>query len=149
MPAVPATNDALSRVVTTLESSLPMYLADSGLQTYPGADEIRAALARLVEEQRGIVGRAGAILDEREAVVPRPAYPMSFTALHDTDLRHLLPRIIMGLRRQADACASIAASAERIDAAAAELGTEAAVSTRRHLEGLERLVARPASATTP
>ena len=68
-----ATTDHLSQLVMTLESSLPMYLVDSGVQTYPGGDDIRDAVSRLVDEQRAIVARSAAILEERE-VAPPPLF---------------------------------------------------------------------------
>ncbi|HBB74866.1 MAG TPA: hypothetical protein DC048_10515 [Planctomycetaceae bacterium] len=137
-----ATTDHLSQLVMTLESSLPMYLVDSGVQTYPGGEDIRDAVSRLVDEQRAIVARSAAILEEREVAPPRHAYPLSFTALHDVDLGHLLPRLIADLRRQAEGCAAIAAAASKRDAAASSLAEEAAASARRHGESLERLARR-------
>jgi len=142
MPAAPAPPDPLSRLVTTLESSLPMYLADSGLQTYPGDPEIRGAVADFVADARGILARAVPILDARETPLPRPAYPLSYTALHDLDLAHLLPRLSLDLRRRAEACAAIAAGS---DATAAELGGEAEAIVRRHAATLERLAGRSAA----
>lgn len=139
MPAASTASDALFRLVSALESSLATYLVDSGLQTYPGAASIRDAVADLVAEQRGVVARAVTILEDREVALPRPCYPMSFTALHDVDLRYLLPRVVADQRGRADACAAIETGAERGDAAAMELATEAAALTRRHLELLERL----------
>lgn len=143
-----ATTDHLSELVMTLESSLPMYLVDSGVQTYPGADDIREAVARLVDEQRDIVARSAVLLEEREVPLPRHAYPLSFTALHDIDLRHLLPRLVADLRRQAEGCAAIAAAAARRDAAASSLADEAAASARRHGESLARLDRRATAPTT-
>lgn len=142
MPIATASSAALVRLVNTLESSLPMYLAASGIQTYPGAEEIRASVMRLVAEQKRIAGEALTVLDEREVAPPRPFYPLSYTALHDLELQHLLPRLVSDLRRQAEACDGIAAAAEGTDAAAATLAAEAATVTRHHLDLLDRL-ARP------
>jgi hypothetical protein len=44
MTSTSAPSDPLARLVATLESSPAMYLADSGLASYPGASEIRAAI---------------------------------------------------------------------------------------------------------
>jgi hypothetical protein len=145
MPAASTASDALFRLVSTLESSLATYLVDSGLQTYPGAASIRAAVGDLVVEQRGVIGRAVTILEEREVALPRPFYPMSYTALHDVDLRYLLPRVVADQRGRADACAAIETGADRGDAAAAQLATEATALTRHHLERLERLMHEPAA----
>lgn len=148
-PAAAESSAALVRLVTTLESSLPMYLAASGIQTYPGADALRTALVRLVEEQKHIVGQAATVLDEREIASPRPFYPLAYTALHDIELRHLLPRLIAELRRQAEACDAIAGEAAGSDASAATLARDAAAVTRRHLRLLDELArgSAPASAS--
>jgi len=130
--------DLLARLVATLESSLVMYLADSGIGSYPGSAAVRQALADLVRDQRGVVGRATELLEDREIPPPRAAYPLSFTGLHDVDLRHLLPRITADLARQADACDTIARAAIGTDAAAATLAAAAAATTRQHAEQLSR-----------
>jgi hypothetical protein len=134
---VPA-SDLLARLVATLESSLVMYLADCGIGSYPGPAAIREALADLVRDQRGVMGRASELLEEREIPAPRAAYPLSFTGLHDIDLRHLVPRITADLARQADACDAIARAAAGTDAAAATLAAAAAATTRQHAERLGR-----------
>jgi hypothetical protein len=144
MPPASVTPDALYRLVATLDSSLATYLVDSGIQTYPGAAAIRDAVADLVAEQRGVVARAVTILEDRQVALPRPYYPMSFTALHDVDLRSLLPRLMADQRGRAAACSAIETGSGRDDAAAVELATEAAALTRRHLDHLERLATAPA-----
>lgn len=142
MPVVAApASDLLARLVATLESSLVMYLADCGIGSYPGPAAVRESLADLVRDQRGVMGRASELLGEREIPPPRTAYPLSFTGLHDVDLRHLVPRITAELARQADACDAIAHAATGTDAAAATLAAAAAATARRHAELLPRLAA--------
>jgi hypothetical protein len=130
--------DLLARLVATLESSLVMYLADCGIGSYPGPAAVREALADLVRDQRGVVGRASELLADREIPPPRVEYPLSFTGLHDVDLRHLVPRITADLARQADACDAIARAAAGTDAAAATLAAAAAANARQHAERLAR-----------
>lgn len=142
MPSVVApASDLLARLVATLDSSLVMYLADSGIGSYPGPAAVREALGDLVRDQRGVVGRARELLEDREIPPPRAEYPLSFTGLHDVDLRHMLPRITAGLARQADECDAIARAASGTDAAAATLAAAAAASTRQHAERLRQLAA--------
>jgi len=105
MPGTPRrkaamTNSVLSRLIDLLGSSLPAYIADSGIWSYPGAEQIKLALADCVGDQRSIAERAGMLLVERNATPPRPIYPIAFTALHDLDLHSLLPRILGALRRE-------------------------------------------------
>lgn len=90
----------LADLCDTLGSSLHSYLAAAGVWTFPGDESIKLALVDLVTDQRSIADRAGRILEERGELVPRPAYPISFTATHDVDLGAMLPRVLAGLRRQ-------------------------------------------------
>ncbi|NBW85860.1 MAG: hypothetical protein EBR23_03270 [Planctomycetia bacterium] len=136
-----ATTDLLVQLLRTLEFSPAMYLAESGIWSYPGDEALKSALADLVGDQKSISARAGAILENREVSLPRVAYPLSYTAWHDLDLRYLMTRVIDRLRGQAAECDALAAAAGD-DAAAAELATEAMHSARRHADALEQSVAR-------
>ncbi|MCE2726636.1 MAG: hypothetical protein LW698_07635 [Planctomycetaceae bacterium] len=137
MPSV----DPLRRLAAALESSLAMYVADSGIWSYPGPEEIKLALADLVGDHKSLLDRAGAVLADREVAAPRTAYPLSFTAGHDLDLRFLLPRIIAGLDAQARVCDEVAAAGGD-DATAAQLARETVETNRRHADQLRQLVAK-------
>lgn len=139
------TTSPLSRLVSTLGSSLAMYVSDAGIWTYPGAEEIKLALADLADDHRSLVERAGAALEERGVEVPRPVYPIQFTATHDLDLRTLLPRIIAGLKAILGDLDGVAAGAAT-DPQAEDLLREAATSTRTHIDALEQVLARPRAA---
>jgi hypothetical protein len=132
----------LSRLVASIQPSLLMYLGDSGIWSYPGAESVKLALADAVDDLKNVVERATTILDEREAAVPqRAAYPLSFTALHDIDLSNLLPRVIESLRRQFADLDALTGPTDT-DAAAADLVADAKQSTRQHLDVLEQLAAK-------
>ncbi len=136
MPAI----DQLARLVAVLDSSAVMYLADCGLTTYPGPDDVRRVLGDLAAAHKDVVARAAEILADREVAVPRPGYPLAFTGWHDSDLAALMPRLLDGLRRQLGELDCIAATQD--DAAARELATQAAATTRRHTDRLADLAAR-------
>lgn len=131
--------DPLSRLLDVLQPSLAMYLADSGIWSYPGQESVKLALADLVGDHRSLVGRVAMQLEERGIAPSSPAYPITFTGCHDVDIRSLLPRVVAGLRGQVAACeAIVAASAD--DAVAAELAREAMASTRAHVDVLEQVM---------
>jgi hypothetical protein len=132
--------------VSLLGSSLALYVADAGIWTYPGAEEIKLALADLADDHRSLIDRAGAVLEDRGADVPRHPYPIQFTATHDLDLRALLPRIVAGLESQAAALENTAAAGG--DAEETGLVGEALTSTRAHLNDLRQLLARPRDASS-
>jgi len=132
--------DRLIELLRVLQPSLAMYVADCGIWSYPGPEEIRLALADLVGEQRNVMDRAALILEEREVAVPKNAYPISFSGWHDVDLRHMLPRIVAGLERQQPELERIAATPD--DAAAAGLAAEALKSARHHVEALKTIAAK-------
>ncbi len=134
--------DPLCRLVASIQPSMLMYLGDSGIWSYPGAESLKLALADAVDDLKNVVERATTILDDRETAVPqRAAYPLSFTALHDIDLSSLLPRVIDGLKRQFADLDGLTGPAGT-DAAAADLVTDAKQSTRQHLDALEQLAVK-------
>ena len=133
-------------LLSTLDSSLSMYVADAGIWSYSGAEEIKLALADLVGDQRSIMERAGTLLVEQGGLAPRHTYPIRFTATHDLDLRSLLPRILEEMRRQvADCDAIVAAGGEPGDL---ELVREARGTTLRHADVLGQLVTGPRAAAS-
>jgi hypothetical protein len=136
-----SSTDPLSRLVAGLESSLAMYLADSGIASYPGSPEIKRVLAATAADHRDVLARAAEVLAERERPLPRAGYPIAFTAIHDLGLEALLPRIIGSLEGQVRDCESVTAAAAD-DATARELAAAAAAATRRHVDSLRNLAAR-------
>lgn len=137
-----AVTDPLCRIVAAIQPSMLMYLADSGIWSYPGPESLKLAVADAVDDLRAMVDRATTLLAEREvAVPPKPAFPLSFTALHDVDLARLLPRLVEGLRQQLAALDAVTGPAG-VDAAAADLLGDAKQSTRQHLDALEQLGAK-------
>ena len=159
MPVAPSTrpgtsrtrwNRALSDMVELLGSSLAMYVADAGIWSYPGGENIKLALADLVADQRSIHDRAAALLDARNLPVPGREYPIRFTATHDVDLRSLLPRMIEELKRQSaalDAIIATGADESEADAETLELAREARGTTLGHLDVLSPLAAAPRAAS--
>ena len=135
------TDTPLANLVSQLGCSLAMYVSDAGIWSYPGAEEIKLALAALADDHRSLIERAGAAIEDRGLEVPRHPYPIQFTATHDLDLRALLPRVITGLKAQVAALDKAALPAD--DPEAADLVGEAITSTRTHLDALQQLLARP------
>jgi len=135
------TDTPLASLVSLLGSSLALYVSDAGIWSYPGAEEIKLALAALADDHRSLMDRAGAALEDRGLDVPRHPYPIRFTATHDLDLRALLPRIIAGLKAQIAGLETLAAPADDPDTS--DLVGEALTSTRTHLDALQQLLARP------
>lgn len=138
--AMPAT-DPVARLMQLFEGSLPMYIADSGIWSYPGPEEVKLALADLVGDQKSLVERAGGILEGRSIPLPVRGYPLAFASLHDLDLQCLLPRILEGLRGQVAAIDAVIASIVE-DPAAVELARDARAATAGHLDVLANLAGR-------
>lgn len=130
----------LARLIHVIQPSLAMYLADCGLWTYPGPEEIRLAVADLVADQRNLLDRATIVLEERQQVRPRLAYPISFSGWHDVDLGFILPRVIESLERQRAELEVIAGVPD--DAAAAGLAADGVRSVRQHLDALRDALPR-------
>ena len=135
---MPSSPDPLCRLLDVLQPSLAMYLADSGIWSYPGRESIKLALADLVGDHRSLVERAAVEIEERGIAVPAHAYPIGFTGCHDVDMKSLLPRVIAGLRGQLAAIDTIVASSAD-DAFATELAREAKSTTLSHIDVLEQV----------
>lgn len=140
--------DALATLVSILATSPAMYLADSGIWSYPGDESLKLALADVVAAQRGIADRAEAILAEREVAAPHTGYPLAYTAWHDLDLGFLIRRIIDGMKGQVARLESLMASGTT-DAAALEMAREAVAATRSHIDVLEQQADRLRRAAAP
>ncbi len=134
--------DQLCRLLDVLQPSLAMYLADSGIWSYPGKESIKLALADLVGDHRSLVERTAVAIEDRGIAVPSVAYPIGFTGCHDVDMRSLLPRVVAGLRGQVSAIDGIIASTAA-DGVAAELARESKATTLRHIDSLEQVAASP------
>jgi hypothetical protein len=139
---------ALPQLVAILETSPVMYVADSGIWSYPGDEDLKLALADIVGDQRNVAERAAAVLAEREVAPPQTGYPLSYTAWHDLDLVYLLPRLIEGMRRQV-AAIDVLVAARPDDAAAMELAAEAKATTLGHIDVLEQQASRLRHASSP
>lgn len=138
----------LEEVVRLVGGAFPLYLADAGIWTYPGREEIKLALADLAGDLANVRDRAAVAIESAGRNVPRPEYPLRFTATHDLDLRSLLPRVIDSLRTIASGCERIpdVVDGSRGDDPLAVRGAELARETRGtalgHLDVLEQLLAK-------
>ena len=133
--------DPLSRLLDVLQPSLAMYLADSGIWTYPGKEATKLALADLVGDHRSLIERAGTALEERGLVPPAPVYPIAFTGCHDVDIHALVPRVLEGLRGQIRDLDALLGTSQS-DAVTMELAREAKASSQHHLDALAQVGAR-------
>ena len=131
-------SDPLCSLLDVLQPSLAMYLADSGIWSYPGRESIKLALADLGGDHRSLVERAAVAIEDRGIAVPSVAYPIGFTGCHDVDMRSLLPRVVAGLRGQVSAIDTILASTTD-DGVAAELAREAKATTLSHIDVLDQV----------
>ena len=145
MPMPISTSDSLVSLVTMLNSSLAMYISDSGIWSYPGPEEIKLAMADLVGDQQNIIERAAIVLMDRDIPASGHAYPLQFASLHDLELRSLLPRIVAGLRRQNSHIDAILAAGNS-DPIVCELANEARRMALGHIDILEQIVAKLAQA---
>ena len=145
-PRRPGPVGSLSELVGLLGSSLAMYVADAGIWSYPGDEDLKLALADLVVDQRSVHDRAAAVLDSRNVPVPGRDYPIQFTATHDVDLRYLMPRILEGLRRQVAMLDGII-EASAGDPETQELAREARGTTLGHCDVLSQIASKARGAS--
>jgi hypothetical protein len=108
--------EMLSQLICLLRRSPLMYLAESGIWTYRGDEDLKLALADVAADHQNFIDRAETILIDQELESPQSAFPLSFTGWHDVDLGFLLGRVIVdltnrqreivGLMEEADLAAS-------------------------------------------
>ena len=138
-------NLPLQRLLDLLGPTLPMYLADAGLSTFPGPEPVRLAIAALVDDQRSLIERAGTALDAAGGAAPRRGYPIRYSGMHDVDLGFLVPQLVESADGQALALESLLG--ELPAGAGADLVRDALQSARFHADALRQLAsaARPAA----
>jgi len=137
----------LQRLLDLLGPTLPMYLADAGLSTFPGPEPVRLAIAALVDDQRSLIERAGTVLDTHGGVAPRRGYPIRFSGMHDVDLGFLLPQLVASADEQASAIESLLGGMTA--GADGDLVRDALQSARFHAEALRQLVATGGAVAAP
>jgi hypothetical protein len=131
---------SLSKLVAILKASPAMYIADSGIWSYPGDENLKLALADIVEDQKNIAEQASILLGEREEPIPQTGYPLAYTAWHDLDLIFLLPRLIQGMQNQVAGIEHLDISEE--DSATRDLSRQAKATTLGHIDVLEQHLSR-------
>ena len=117
-----AVGDVLTRLVRLLRRSPLMYLADSGIWTYRGDEDLKLALADVVADHQNFIDRAETILIDEEVELPQSAYPLAYTGWHDVALGFLLRRVIADL---ADREKDLATLVEEADLLAGQGGAAA------------------------
>jgi len=141
--------EVLSRLICLLRRSPLMYLAESGIWTYRGGEDLKLVLADVAADHQNFIDRAETILNDQELELPQSAFPLSFTGWHDVDLGFLLGRVIVDLtNRQREIVsliegADLAASHGGFTAGrAAELVREVRAAIDGHVDTLTQQQAR-------
>ncbi len=95
-----ACGGVLARLIRLLQCSPLMYLAESGIWTYRGDEDLKLALADLAADHQNFIKRAETILIDEELESPQSAFPLSFTGWHDADLKFLVGRVVTDLTQR-------------------------------------------------
>ena len=135
----PGIYNALNRLLTVLERSMPMYLSYARPWTNKQDDKAAAALARIVEVQKKLATRVGELVLDY-GPVNLGFYPVEFYDMHDLSLDFLLSKLVEYQKRDV-AKLEQCADALQADRRAAEVAEEALGAARGHLETLEELTA--------
>ena len=135
----PGIYDALNRLLTVLERSLPIYLSYAKPWTREGDQKATAALARIVEDQQKLAARAATLALEL-GPINLGEYPIEFYDMHDLSLDFLLSRLVVFQKRDV---ATLQRCAEQLrsDQRAAEVADDTLGAARGHLEIIEELAA--------
>jgi hypothetical protein len=142
MPAADTTDD-LNRLLVIHHRSLPMYLGYAKPYAVRGDERAEEVLANIVEQQKEMVDRIGALIVERGGVVQHGEFPMYFTGLHDLSLDYLVRRMIADQKRDVAAIEQCVRQLEG-DPLGKALAEEALGAAKGHLDSLTELVQQPA-----
>ncbi len=129
----------LNRLLGLLCRSLPTYLADVRTLGHPEGEKIRAALHRLVADQRMYAGRVSDAVVRCGGQPDSGRFPTEFAAKNDLSIEFLLGEIVAGQERDV---AAIAECVGRLGAASAlhALAEEILGNAKGHLEILQALL---------
>ena len=119
-------NDRLNDLLIAVARCLLQYVGESWPWTSDEEAAERAAVERMVTEQRETVLHMAALLDDRAHRITYGQYPSEYTSLHYVALDYLLDQLVDDQQRLADELASAAldaggdAEAQRVISAAAD-----------------------------
>ena len=135
----PGIYDAINRLLTVLERSLPIYLSYAKPWTRKGDQKATTALAHIVEDQQKLAARATELVLEL-GPTNQGEYPNEFYDVHDLSLDFLLSKLVEFQKLDVTTLQRCAEQL-RSDRQAAEVADEALGAARGHLETLEELAA--------
>lgn len=133
----PGIYNALNRLLTVLERSLPMYLSYTSPWTHGGDQRARQALANIVDARSKLANRVAKLVLE-SGPIELGAYPFEFYDMHDLSLDFLLSKLVEYQKRDIAKHEQCARDLQ-VDRRAGELADEALGAARGHLETLEEL----------
>ena len=131
---------ALNRLLTVIERSLPLYLSYTTPWTREGDDKATAALKHIVGDQQQLAGRIADVILEM-GPIDLGEYPIEFYDLHDLSLEFLLTKLVEYQKKSVAKLERIAPELQE-DRVAGALAEEALGAARGHLETLEELVSK-------
>jgi hypothetical protein len=133
-------SDRLNDMLIDVGRSLLQYVGESWPWTSEDECDIRAAVERMVAEQRDTVLQIAMLLDERGHRITCGQYPSDYTSLHYVALDYLLDQLIA---EQQDLAGELAGAVEEAagDEEAHALLSAAAEQARCHANELAALAA--------
>jgi hypothetical protein len=130
--------NALNRLLTTLQRSLPVYLMYAS--PYGGDERARTVLKQVADDEERLAGRVADYILEHYGPVELGDYPLDFPDTHDLALDYLVGKIATCQKRDVAEIENVVRQV-RGDRDAQALAEEALGAARGHLESLEELAA--------
>ena len=138
-------HQALNRLLTVIDRSLPMYLSYARPWTHQGDEKAVEALKQIVADQQQLAGRIADVILEK-GPIDLGEYPMGFTTC--TTWRSTIWSASWWSARRSRSPLERLVPELQDDRVAAALGEEALGTARGHLETLEELVGKLKVAAT-
>ena len=135
----PSTIDILNMLVQMHCRSLPMYLSDATPWSASQHSAGQELLQSIVADQGEIVDQLASLIQGRDAIVERGAFPIAFTDLNDLSLDYVMREVA---ERQTRQVAALERATELLadDDEALKLGQRALGVGRAHLDSLNDYV---------
>jgi hypothetical protein len=139
----PNTIEVLTRLLTLLRRSFPMYLTYSEPWVGPGEKQTLEVLEHIVFDQTQLAQRVSDFIALSGMPPQTGDFPMDYTDTHDLQLDYLV-RLAINYQRQDIEALRQCVDDLRLAPQASSLAEEALGMAQGQLESLEELVAQPA-----
>jgi hypothetical protein len=139
-------HEVLSRLLTVLHRSLPVYLKDAAPWRTVGDERAIEVMQRIVEDQEQLGARIGQHILEHYGPIELGSFPLDFPDTNNLAFDYLLGKLVACQKQDVASIERYVTQIGGGDFEARALAEEALGAARGHLESLEELAAEVSKA---